>query len=67
MYYDLFYVPVYIPLFHVVVAPSLHHVTHSQVDTDQAVRGDAQHLILSATLKPVGQKTFILINLIQGS
>lgn len=48
----LFYVPVHVPLLHVVVAPCLHHVTHSQVDTDQAVGSYAKHLVLSATLKP---------------
>lgn len=53
---DLSNVPVDIPLLHVVVAPSLYHITHSQVNTDQSVGGDPQDLIFSAALKPVDQK-----------
>uniref|UniRef100_A0A0E9XJ93 Uncharacterized protein n=1 Tax=Anguilla anguilla TaxID=7936 RepID=A0A0E9XJ93_ANGAN len=48
----LLYVPVDVPLPHVVVAPGLHHITHAQVDADLAVVGDAQDLIFPASLEP---------------
>lgn len=48
----LSYVPVDVPLLHVVVAPGLHHITHPQVNADQTVGGDAQNLIFPAALEP---------------
>ena len=45
-------VPVDVPLSHVVVAPGLHHIPYPQVNTDQAVWGDAQDLILTTALEP---------------
>lgn len=48
-------VPVDVPLLHVVVAPRLHHITHTQVDPDQAVGSNSQNLVFPAAFKPVGQ------------
>lgn len=48
---DLPYIPVDIPLPHVVVTPGLHYVSHSQVDPDQAIVCNAQDLVFTATLK----------------
>lgn len=56
----LSYVPVDVPLLHVVVSPGLHHITHAQVDTDQPVWSYPQYLVLPTPLKSVEQ-----INLIQ--
>lgn len=47
----LSYVPVDIPLSHVVVTPSFHNLSHSQIDTDQTIVCDAQDLVFTATLK----------------
>lgn len=52
LYGHLSYVPVDVPLLHVVVAPRLHHIAHAQVDTDQTVGSDAQHLVFPTALKP---------------
>lgn len=51
----LSYVPVDVPLLHVVVAPGLHHITHTQVNPDQAVGSNSQDLVFPTALKPVGQ------------
>lgn len=48
---NLSYVPVDIPLPHVVVTPGLHYFSHSQVDTDQAIVCNAQDFVFTATLK----------------
>lgn len=48
----LLYVPINIPLSHIIITPSLHHVSNSQVYTDQTVVSDAQNFILTTALKP---------------
>lgn len=53
--WHLSYVPVDVPLLHVVVAPGLHHITHTQVNPDQAVGSNSQDLVFPTALKPVGQ------------
>lgn len=59
IFFYLSYVPVDVPLLHVVVAPGLHHVTHPQVNPDQTVRSNTQDLIFPTALKPRG-KNYLL-------
>lgn len=56
----LSYVPVDVPLLHVVVAPGLHHIAHAQVDTDQPVWSYPQHLVLPTALKSVEQNVLVI-------
>lgn len=48
---DLSYVPVDVPLPHVVVPPGLHYISHSQINTDQAIVGNAQDLVFTDAFK----------------
>lgn len=48
----LSYVPINIPLSHIIITPSLHHISDSQVYTDQTVVSDAQNFVLTTALKP---------------
>ena len=56
----LSYVPVDVPLAHVVVSPGLDHIAHPEVDADQPVGGDAQHLVLTTSLES-GLRTNTLV------
>lgn len=54
---NLSYVPVDVPLPHVVITPGLDYVSHAQVDTNQAIVCNAQDFVFTATFKS-GKKIF---------